>query len=126
MSRYALCILCGCLSVAAAADAATLLHAGKLIDGVSKQPRERVTVVVEGDRITAIESGFRAGTAQDRVVDLGQATLLPGLMDMHVHITEENAPGYELARFKKAAADYAFDGTVYAARTLKAGFIFGG
>jgi imidazolonepropionase-like amidohydrolase len=121
LSRYAHWILCGCLSVATA-DAATLLHAGKLIDGVSKQPRERVTVVVEGNRITAVESGFRAGTAQDRVIDLGRATLLPGLMDMHVHITEENAPGYELARFKKAAADYAFDGTVYAARTLKAGF----
>jgi imidazolonepropionase-like amidohydrolase len=114
-------LLFACLAVAAA-DAATLLHAGKLIDGVSKQPRERVTVVIEGNRIAAIEPGFRAGTAQDRVIDLGQATLLPGLMDMHVHITEENAPGYELARFKKAAADYAFDGTVYAARTLQAGF----
>jgi imidazolonepropionase-like amidohydrolase len=114
-------LLCGCLALATS-DAATLLHAGKLIDGVSKQPRERVTVVVDGNRIVAIEPGFRAATPQDRVVDLEQATLLAGLMDMHVHITEENAPGYELARFKKAPADYAFDGVVYAERTLMAGF----
>ena len=105
-----------------ASDAATLLHAGKLIDGVSKQPRERVTVVVEGNRIVGIESGFRAATPQDRVIDLEQATLLPGLMDMHVHLTEENVPGFELARFKRPAADYAFDAAVYAERTLKAGF----
>ena len=122
MSRHALFILlCGCLSVAAS-DAATLLHAGKLIDGVSKQPRERVTVIVEGNRIVAVEPGFRAGTSQDRVVDLERATVLPGLMDMHVHLTEEAAPGYELARFKKAAADYAYDGVAYAQRTLEAGF----
>ena len=121
MLRHVVLILLGCLS-AAASDAATLLHAGKLIDGVSKQPRERVTVVVDGSRITAVESGFRAGTPQDRIIDLEQATLLPGLMDMHVHLTEENVPGYELARFKKQAADYAYDGAVYATRTLKAGF----
>jgi imidazolonepropionase-like amidohydrolase len=100
----------------------TLLHAGKLIDGISKQPRERVTVVVEGNRIAAIEPGFRAGTPQDRVVDLAQATVLPGLMDMHVHLTEQNAPNFELSRYKMAPADYAFDGAVYAERTLKSGF----
>ena len=121
MLRHASLFLLGYLSVAAS-DGATLLHAGKLIDGVSKQPRERVTVIVEGNRIAGVESGFRAATAQDRVVDLEQATLLPGLMDMHVHITEENVPGYELARFKRPAADYAYDGAVYAERTLRAGF----
>lgn len=123
MSRYRVggVLLFGCLTVAAA-DAVTLLHAGKLIDGISKQPRERVTVVVEGNRIAAIEPGFRAGTPQDRVVDLAQATVLPGLMDMHVHLTEQNAPNFELSRYKMAPADYAFDGAVYAERTLKSGF----
>jgi imidazolonepropionase-like amidohydrolase len=113
-------LLLGC--VAGAADAATLIHAGRLIDGVAKQARERVTVVVEGNRIVAVEAGFRAAGSADRVMDLAQATLLPGLMDMHVHITEENVPGYELARYKKAPADYAYDGAVFAKRTLEAGF----
>jgi imidazolonepropionase-like amidohydrolase len=122
LSRYTVgALLFACLTVAAA-DAATLLHAGKLIDGISKQPRERVTVVVEGNRIAAIEPGFRAGTPQDRVVDLAQGTVLPGLMDMHVHLTEQNAPNFELSRYKMAPADYAFDGAVYAERTLKSGF----
>lgn len=108
--------------LAAAAPAATLIHAGRLIDGVSSKAAERVTVVVEGSRIAGIEPGFRDGGPQDQVIDLSQATLLPGLMDMHVHLTEENTPGYELARFKRSQADYAYDGAVYAERTLKAGF----
>jgi imidazolonepropionase-like amidohydrolase len=43
-------------------------------------------------------------------------------MDMHVHLTEQNAPNFELSRYKMAPADYAFDGAVYAERTLKSGF----
>jgi imidazolonepropionase-like amidohydrolase len=106
----------------AASEAATLIHAGRLIDGIAKQPRERVTVVVEGNHIVAVEAGFRPAGSADRVIDLEQSTLLPGLMDTHVHITEENTAGFELARYKKAPADYAYDGAVFAERTLKAGF----
>lgn len=106
----------------AASEAATLIHAGRLIDGIAKQPRERVTVVVDGNRIVAVEAGFRPAGSADRVIDLEQSTVLPGLMDTHVHITEENTAGFELARYKKAPADYAYDGAVFAERTLKAGF----
>ena len=65
---------------------------------------------------------FAPPGAQDQVIDLRKATVLPGLMDMHVHLTEEASPGYELARYKKSPPDYAFDAVVYADRTLKAGF----
>jgi imidazolonepropionase-like amidohydrolase len=102
--------------------AATLIQAGHLIDGVSNRTTDNVTIVVEGNRISAIESGFRAAGAQDHAIDLRNATVLPGLMDMHVHLTEETSAGYELARYKKSPADYALDGVVYADRTLKAGF----
>jgi len=120
--RLSLLALSVATMLAGTAPAATLIHAGRLIDGVASKPAERVTVIVDGERIAGIEPGFREGSAQDQVIDLTQATLLPGLMDMHVHITEENTAGYELARFKKAPADYAFDGVVYAERTLMAGF----
>ncbi|HKE46013.1 MAG TPA: amidohydrolase family protein [Steroidobacteraceae bacterium] len=102
--------------------AAVLIQAGHLIDGVANRTTGEVTIVVEGSRITAIEPGFRSAGAQDQVIDLHSATVLPGLMDMHVHITEEASPGYELARYKKSETDYALDGVVYANRTLQAGF----
>jgi imidazolonepropionase-like amidohydrolase len=105
-----------------AASAATLIHAGRLVDGVSAAPRERVTIVVEGDRIQGIEGGFRAPGSGDEVVDLTQATVMPGFMDMHVHLTSEYSRTSEIDNLKKAEADRAYDSTVFAERTLMAGF----
>ncbi|HEU0223994.1 MAG TPA: amidohydrolase family protein [Steroidobacteraceae bacterium] len=107
---------------AACADAATLIHAGRLIDGVADRARERVTVVVDGSRIAAIEPGFRAAGAGDTVVDLSDATVLPGLMDMHVHLTSEHSRRSELDNLKKGEAERAYDSVVFAERTLLAGF----
>jgi len=107
---------------AASANAATLIHAGRLIDGVADGARERVTVVVDGSRIIAVEPGFRAAGAGDAVVDLSDATVLPGLMDMHVHLTSEHSRQSELENVKKGEAERAYDSIVYAERTLQAGF----
>jgi imidazolonepropionase-like amidohydrolase len=107
---------------AGAATAATLIHAGRLIDGVNASPRERVTIVVDGGRIQAIEDGFRTAGAGDEVVDLAAATVLPGFMDMHVHLTSEHSRTSELDSVKKSEADRAYDSVVYAERTLLAGF----
>jgi imidazolonepropionase-like amidohydrolase len=110
------------LLLATAAPAATLIHAGRMIDGVSNRPVERVTVVVEDSRISGIETGFRDAGPQDRVIDLRQATLLPGLMDMHTHLTSQYKRTSELDRFKDDAADIAYESVQYAERTLLAGF----
>ncbi len=107
---------------AGAASAATLIHAGRLIDGVANAPRERVTVVVDGDRIRSVEPGFAAGTGSDEVIDLSAATVLPGFMDMHVHLTSEQSRRSELDAVKKTEADRAYDSVVFAERTLLAGF----
>jgi imidazolonepropionase-like amidohydrolase len=109
--------LCG-----VAAHAATLIHAGRLIDGVSDSPKTNQTVVVEGGRITAIENGFRAPGAGDRVVDLKAGTLLPGLFDMHVHLSGEYDKSSELNDYKLNEADVTIDAVVHAQRTLLAGF----
>jgi imidazolonepropionase-like amidohydrolase len=106
----------------AAAGSATLIHAGRLIDGVGDTPRERVTVVVDGGRIRAIENGFAAPAAGDELVDLSGATVLPGLMDMHVHLTSEHSRTSEVDAVKKSESDRAYDSVVYAERTLLAGF----
>jgi imidazolonepropionase-like amidohydrolase len=105
-----------------AAPAATLIHAGRVIDGVSASPVTQKTVVVEGGKITAIENGFRAPAAGDRVIDLRNGTLLPGLFDMHVHITGEYSKTNEIDNFKQNEGDVAIEGVVYADRTLRAGF----
>ena len=108
--------------LAGAAQAATLIHAGRLIDGVSNTVKTQQTVVVDAGRITAIEPGYRKPGATDRVIDLSQGTLLPGLFDMHVHLTSEYSKHSEIDEYKLNEADVAIDAVVYAQRTLLAGF----
>jgi imidazolonepropionase-like amidohydrolase len=105
-----------------AASAATLIHAGRLIDGVSDTARSNQTVVVEGGRITAIEPGFRNPASGDRVIDLRNGTLMPGLIDTHVHLSAEQSRRTEIERFTSNEADRAIDAVVFAQRTLLAGF----
>jgi imidazolonepropionase-like amidohydrolase len=123
-STRRLCRLAGIslAGLAGAVQAATLIHAGRVIDGQSDKPVSDQTVVVDGGRITAIENGFRAPAAGDRVIDLRNGTLLPGLFDMHVHLTSEHSRTSELDRFKNNEGDVVINGVVYAERTLLAGF----
>lgn len=110
------------LATATLAPAKTLLHAGKLIDGRADTPRTAVTVTVEAGRITGLAAGYTAPAAGDTVIDLRAATLLPGLMDMHVHLTGEQSPTSYAERLTMNPADLALRSTVYARRTLLAGF----
>ena len=105
-----------------ACQAATLIHAGRVIDGVSDSVRTNQTVVVDAGKIVAIESGFRAPAAGDRVIDLKQGTLLPGLFDMHVHLSGEYSRNSEIEEYKLNEADVAINSVIYADRTLLAGF----
>ncbi|MGB5131148.1 MAG: amidohydrolase family protein [Steroidobacteraceae bacterium] len=123
MIRFRETAVAACLLLSAGtASAATLIHAGRLIDAVADAPRERVTIVVDGNRITAVEAGFRAAGAGDETIDLSSATVLPGLMDMHVHLTGEQSRRSELDAIKKGEADRAYDSVPFAMRTLLAGF----
>ncbi len=107
---------------AAGAHGATLIHAGRLIDGIANAPATEVTVVVDGGKIQAVEKGYRAPAAGDRVIELKDATLLPGLWDMHVHLTSEYSRNAQLEGFTLNEADVALNGAAYALRTLNAGF----
>ncbi len=104
-------------------SAKTLLHTGRLIDGRSDTVRTNVTVTVDGDRITGVADGFTAPAAGDTVIDLREATLMPGLMDMHVHITSQQsgAAGYAENLYLNTA-DKVLRATTYAKKTLLAGF----
>ena len=115
-------VLTVCLVATSTAAADTLLHAGRLIDGISNRPMSEVTVRIDGDTIVAIERGYAAADEGDTVIDLRQQTVLPGLMDMHTHLTGEYSQDSRLRGFITNEADYAFDAAKYAKRTLEAGF----
>jgi imidazolonepropionase-like amidohydrolase len=119
-SRYWLLALG--LSAASGVNAATLIHAGRLIDAVGTTTQTEVTIVVDGTRIQAIEKGYRAPADGDSVVELKDATVLPGLWDMHVHLTSEYSHNSQLEGFTLNEADVALNGAAYAERTLNAGF----
>lgn len=110
------------LAAAVAAPAKTLIHAGHLIDGRADTARANVTLTIDGDRITGIADGFTAPAAGDTVVDLKNSTVTPGWMDMHVHLTSEQSATSYTEGFFQNPADQALHSTVYAKRTLLAGF----
>ena len=100
----------------------TIVHAGKLIDGRSDVVAEKQSVVVDGDRIVEVRDGYLEPGAGDVVVDLKGSTVLPGLMDMHTHLTSEGSPTSYAEGPRLDAGAYAIRGVVYAERTLLAGF----
>lgn len=108
-------------SVPALADT-TVIHAGRLIDGRHDDVRTEVTVVVTDGHIDSIGDGYLDVDGAAEVVDLRAYTLLPGLMDMHTHLSSEMGPKAYEEEFRLDEADYALRSTVYARRTLRAGF----
>lgn len=108
--------------VSSVAHAATFIHAGKLIPANSDEIIYRSTVVVEDNRIVRIESGYSTPDFGDTLIDLKNATLLPGLMDMHVHLSSQQGPRTYIDRFTLNEADYAIKGVQYAEKTLLSGF----
>ena len=115
-----LAILTACAAVLTPAK--TLIHAGSFIDGRADVVRHNITITVDADRIADIADGFTVPAAGDTVIDLQNATVMPGLIDMHVHLTGENsATSYSEGYFMNPA-DFALRSTVYAKKTLLAGF----
>jgi imidazolonepropionase-like amidohydrolase len=110
------------LFAAALAPAKTLIHAGSLIDGRAETVRKNVTVTIDGDRISGIADGFAAPGAGDTVIDLKGATVMPGLMDMHVHLDGQQSPESYTEGFFLNPGDYALRAAYHARKTLLAGF----
>lgn len=102
----------------------TYLHCGRLIDGVSDKPRERVTVIIEGENISGIDNGFQEpeGGTDITVIDLSNQTVMPGWIDMHVHIEHETSPTRYIEKFTEDREVTAFKSIGYAEKTLMAGF----
>ncbi len=100
----------------------TYLHCGKVLDVESGKILDEKTIIVSEGKIKSIQNGYVTGSNSDILVDLKSKTVLPGFIDMHVHIESESSPSRYLERFTKNEADVAFQSTIYAKRTLMAGF----
>lgn len=100
----------------------TILHCGKLIDVTKGQVLTEYSVIIEGNSITAVQQGYTKATGSDKVIDLKNKTVMPGLMDCHVHMEDETNPNRYMQAFTFNPADYAFQSVVYSERTLMAGF----
>ena len=100
----------------------TLIHAGKLIDGASNQVSKQMTIVIEGNLIAEVVKGYREPKADDFYIDLRQHTVLPGLMDMHVHLDSEYGKNSYTEKFTLNSADRAIRAVINAEKTILAGF----
>jgi len=100
----------------------TYIHCGKLIDGIANAAQPEMTIVIEGNTITGIEKGYLNGTGIDHIIDLKNKTVLPGLIDCHVHLESETSKNATVEQFTFTDADIAYHAAVYAKTTLMAGF----
>jgi len=99
-----------------------VLKAARLFDGTSDTVTKNAVIVIEGDRIKSV-GGTVPANAQ--IIDLGDATLLPGFIDAHTHITFQSSPDWYHDFFNntmRQPSEQAHYSALYAKRTLDAGF----
>ncbi len=117
--RFVLALLACTLTLSAQTY---VLKAAHLFDGKSDQAVSPGLIVVSGDKITAIGGALPPGA---QVIDLGDATLLPGFIDAHTHLTMDFDPDYNGARLRqteRTIPEQAIRATLNARKTLLAGF----
>ncbi|MCO7226777.1 amidohydrolase family protein [Pleionea sp. CnH1-48] len=96
-----------------------IIHAGKMIDTINGKVREKVSIVIEGNKIAAIKEGYVQGA---EIIDLKNATVMPGLMDMHTHLMNEMTAESYTEGFFHNESFFAIKAVANANKTLLAGF----
>jgi imidazolonepropionase-like amidohydrolase len=100
----------------------TLIHCGRLIDVTNGRVLQEMTIIVEGNKIKDVKKGYETAASADKVIDLKNETVMPGLMDCHVHMEWETSPKTYIEEFTLNAPDISFRSVGYAETTLMAGF----
>lgn len=114
----AITITCSQLS---AQTTITIVKAGKLIDTENGKLLTDQIILIEDGSIKAVGSNISIPPGAT-VIDLSKATVLPGLIDCHTHITSQPSGDYYGDIFRKTPIDYAISAHIYAKQTLEAGF----
>ncbi|MBS1948487.1 MAG: amidohydrolase family protein [Bacteroidetes bacterium] len=117
-----LLFLLGLLAAQLAFPQKTIIYCGKLIDVKSAQVLNEMSIIVEGNKISDIQKGYVNPELNDKVIDLKSKTVMPGLIDCHVHLESETSPHNFEDQFRLNEADVAFQSIGYAKKTLMAGF----
>jgi imidazolonepropionase-like amidohydrolase len=100
----------------------TFIHAGSLFDGTGSEIQSNVTIVVEEGLILSVREGFQNPGAEDKLIDLSDLTVMPGLIDLHIHLEQETNPNRYVEIFTLEPEDRAYRSVHYARKTLEAGF----
>ena len=100
----------------------TIIHAGRLIDGNADQVRENVSIVIEDGKIAKVVDGWIEAKEGDTIHNLRSHTVMPGLMDMHTHLTSQMSKESYTEKFFMTEAEVALRSSQFAERTLLAGF----
>jgi len=101
----------------------TYLHCGRLIDTKTGKVEKKMTIIVSENKIIGLQKGYlNKENNKDVVIDLKEKTVMPGLIDMHVHLEMEFGPSVYIERYKLNEGDIAFNSINYAKVTLMAGF----
>ncbi|WP_286235628.1 metal-dependent hydrolase family protein [Thalassotalea sediminis] len=116
-----LALLTGCLITGAASAQTTVIHAGKLLAMPGETPLSNYSVIIDNGKITAVKQGFVTPDSA-KVIDLRNSFVLPGLMDMHVHLQGELGPNNDSDSLRASDADYLVKSIHFAEKTLLAGF----
>lgn len=100
----------------------TYIHCGQLIDVKKNELQKEMTIVVEKNKIVDVLKGYASAATNDKTIDLRSKTVMPGLIDMHVHVEGETRRGAAIDRFVMNPTDVAFESLKYMNVTLMAGF----
>ena len=107
---------------AEAAPGPIVLHCAKVFDSTSGTMRGETTILIENGRISSMLDGHVSPEKRQAEYNTPGMTCLPGMIDSHTHLTFETSPTGFTDQFRWNVADYAIRSTVYARRTLTAGF----
>ena len=98
------------------------IHAGKMFDSKEGKMLDKMTIIVSGTEIKAVKKGFEIPDSDNIIIDLKDSTVMPGFIDLHVHMESEYNPEKYLNEFTAEESEIAFSSIKFAKRTLMAGF----